>query len=125
MQLNNATERKILVVGATNYIDRMDSAALRPGRFDKKVYVSPPDFDARMALFKMGLMGRPYDKSISFGQLAELTNGFSCVDIIKDVIETSARFAVNQNLDAIDQDTIRKEIVRVSNKKAARSSDET
>ena len=124
MQLNNAAERKILVVGATNYVDRMDPAALRPGRFDKKIYVPPPDFEARKSLFEIGLMDRPYDESVDFEQLAELTDGFSCADIIKDAIETSARLAVNRDLDAIDQDTIRKEIERISRRKAAQPGDE-
>ncbi len=119
MQLNNAAERRILVVGATNYVDRMDPAALRPGRFDKKIYVPPPDFEARKSLFEIGLMNRPYDKSVDFEQLAELTDGFSCADIIKDAIEASARLAVNRDLDAIDQDIIRKEIARISKRKAA------
>lgn len=121
MQLNNASEKRILVVGATNYVDRMDPAALRPGRFDKKIYVPPPDFEARKSLFEIGLIERPYDKSVNFEQLAELTDGFSCADIIKDAIEASARLAVNRNLDAIDQDIIRKEIARISKRKDVQS----
>ena len=124
MQLNNAAERRILVVGATNYVDRMDPAALRPGRFDKKIYVPPPDFEARKSLFKIGLTDRPYDRSVDFEQLAELTEGFSCADIIKDAIEASARLAVNRDLDVIDQDTIRNEIERISRRKAAQPANE-
>ena len=124
MQLNNAAERRILVVGATNYVDRMDPAALRPGRFDKKIYVPPPDFEARRSLFEIGLADRPCDRNVDFDQLAELTEGFSCADIIKDAIESSARFAVNRDLDAIDQNIIRGEIARISRRKAAQPADE-
>lgn len=117
IQLNDAADKKILVVGATNYIDRIDPAVLRPGRFDKKIYVSLPDLEARKALFRMGLTGRPFDKNIDFGLLARLTEGFSCADIIEDVIESAARFAANQDLGKIDQNLIKNEIVRVKEPK--------
>jgi transitional endoplasmic reticulum ATPase len=110
MQLNDAADNRILVVGATNFIDRLDPAILRPGRMDKKIYVSPPDFEARRELFKLGLSGRPYDKNINFVELAEKTNGFSCADIIEGVIEGSARVAANINDTAIDQKLLEKEI---------------
>ena len=113
IQLNDAADKKILVIGTTNYIDRIDSAVLRPGRFDKKIHVSLPDFEARMALFKLGLTGRPFDKNIDFSHLADLTKGFSCADIIEDVVESTARFAANQDLDEIDQDLLKNEISRI------------
>lgn len=118
MQLNDAADRKILVVGATNYIDSIDPAVLRPGRFDKKIYVGPPDFEAREELFKIGLTGRPADENIDFGHLAGLTAGCSCADIIEGVIESSARFAANNNLKKIDQNIIENEIARTTRQKA-------
>ena len=113
MQLNDAGDKNILVVGATNYIDRIDPAVLRPGRFDKKIYVSPPDFDARKSLFKIGLANRPFDKNISFSQLSNLTDEFTCADIIEGVVESSARFAANNDLKSIDQNIIENEIKRI------------
>jgi transitional endoplasmic reticulum ATPase len=110
IQLNDASDNRILVVGATNYIDRIDPAILRPGRMDKKIYVSPPDFEARKELFKLGLSGRPYDKNIDFTELAEKTEGFSSADIIEGVVETSARLAANVNDSAIDQKMLEKEV---------------
>lgn len=47
LQLNNASESRVLVVGATNRPQMIDTAILRSGRMDKRVYVSPPDFEAR------------------------------------------------------------------------------
>jgi transitional endoplasmic reticulum ATPase len=110
IQLNDASDNRILVVGATNYIDRIDPAILRPGRIDKKIYVSPPDLEARKELFKLGLSGRPHDQSIDFSDLAEKTDGFSSADIIEGVVETSARLAANANDSAIDQIMIEREI---------------
>jgi transitional endoplasmic reticulum ATPase len=116
VQLNDAADNRILVVGATNYIERLDPAAIRPGRFDKKIYVPPPDFDARRSLFKIGLSNRPYDKHIDFEHLATITEGFTCADIIEDVVESSARAAANLNKNLIDQALIENEITRIKPK---------
>jgi transitional endoplasmic reticulum ATPase len=113
MQLNDAADNRILVVGATNFIDRIDPAILRPGRMDKKIYVSPPDLEARKELFKLGLSGRPYDKKIDFDELAEKTEGFSSADIIEGVVEGAARIAANINDTAIDQKLLEKEMEKV------------
>ena len=114
MQLNDAADNGILVVGATNFIDRIDPAVLRPGRMDKKIYVSPPDFEARKELFKLGLSGRPYDKKMDFDQLAEKTDGFSSADIIEGVIEGAARIAANMNDTVINQKLLESEIGKVN-----------
>lgn len=113
MQLNDAADNKILVVGATNFIDRIDPAVLRPGRMDKKIYVSPPDFEARKELFKLGLSGRPYDKNIDFDELAKKTEGFSSADIIEGIVEGSARIAANLNDTAINQELLEKEMEKI------------
>ena len=116
MQLNHASENKILVVGATNYIERIDPAVLRNGRFDKKIYVSPPDFEARKALFKIGLNNRPHDKNIDYDHLAKIMDGLTCADIIEGVIEPSARNAANLNKELIDQELIEDEISKINHK---------
>lgn len=113
MQLQDAADNNILVVGATNYIERIDPAILRPGRFDKKIHVPVPDFDARISLFKIGLSNRPYDGQIDFEYFTILSDGFTCADIIEDVVESSARDAVNQDLSLIDQLLIESHIRRV------------
>ena len=116
MQLNDAADNRILVVGATNYIDRIDPAILRPGRFDKKIYVPPPDFEARKELFRISLTDRPHEKSIDFAKLADLTEGYTCADIVEDVIESAARVTANLNKNLIDQKVIETEIARVKPK---------
>ena len=121
MQLNDAGDKKILVVGATNYIDRIDPAVLRPGRFDKKIYVPPPDFEARESLFKMGLANRPFDKKINFKNLSSVTVGFTCADIIEDIVESAARFAANHDMDSINQKTLETEIARSLEGKSKKS----
>ena len=115
MQLNNAADEGILVVGATNYIERIDPAVLRPGRFDKKIYVSKPDTIARKELFKIGLSNRPHDENIDYSHLAKMTEGFSCADIIKNVIDSAARTAANLDKHSIDQELLEEEISRIKN----------
>jgi len=97
MQLNDAAKAKVLVVGATNYPERIDTAILRSGRMDKLIYVPPPDLKAREELFKMGLSGRPYNKSIDFKKLAKMTRYYvsSDVELISD---EAARIAVNDDI---------------------------
>jgi transitional endoplasmic reticulum ATPase len=112
MQLNDAADNGILVVGATNYIDRIDPAILRPGRMDKKIYVSPPDFEARKELFKLGLSGRPYSEDIDFSELAEKTEGFTSADIIEGVIEGAARIAANNDT-AINQELLEEQMENI------------
>jgi SpoVK/Ycf46/Vps4 family AAA+-type ATPase len=118
MQLNDAGDKNILVVGATNYIDRIDPAVLRPGRFDKKIYVSPPDFEARESLFRIGLTNRPFDKNMVFSHLSNISEGFTCADIIEDAIESSARFAANNDMELIDQNILENEINRILKQKS-------
>ncbi|MAG78740.1 hypothetical protein CL616_05240 [archaeon] len=113
MQLNNAAEQDILVVGATNYIERIDPAVLRPGRFDKKIYVSKPDTIARQELFKIGLSNRPHDEGIDYAHLSKITEGFSCADIIKNVIDSAARTAANLDKNLIDQELLEDEISKI------------
>lgn len=112
MQLNDAAENNILVVGATNFIDRIDPAILRPGRFDKKIFVPKPDFEARKSLFRVGLANRPHE-DIDLEHLADLTDGFTCADIIEDVVESAARVAANLDRTSIDQGLIEDEIKRI------------
>ena len=102
--LNDAGKNGILVVGATNQPDLIDRAILRSGRLDKKIYVMPPDFDARKHLFKMYLAERPLD-DIDYDTLAGQTVNYSCSDI-EFICNDAARVAAINNLDSINQKTI-------------------
>jgi len=102
LQLNNAGENKILVVGATNRPHMIDSAIMRSGRMDKRIYIPPPDFEARRDMFRICLAGRPYDKDIDFEKLATLTENYVGSDIELIVTET-ARAAVAGDKSMIDE----------------------
>lgn len=113
IQLNDAADSNVLVVGATNYIDRIDPAVLRPGRMDKKIHVPPPDAEARKALFELGLSGRPHDSGIDFEYLSGLTEGYSSADIIEGIVETAARISANLDEAEIGQEILEAEIKKI------------
>ncbi len=116
LRLQDAADNKILVVGATNYIDRIDSAVLRPGRFDKKIYVGLPDIKAREELFKIALSERPVGE-IDYGKLVKLTEGFSCAEIVEGIVENASRIAVNLDEECLTQEILEKEINKMITQK--------
>ncbi len=75
----------ILFIGATNAPWQLDSAFKRPGRFDKTIFVAPPDYKARLEILKIYTKDKP-KKELDYEKLAKLTKGFSGADI-KQVIE--------------------------------------
>jgi AAA+ superfamily predicted ATPase/DNA-binding FadR family transcriptional regulator len=101
--LNNASKMGILVVGATNQPDLIDSAVMRAGRMDKIILVPPPDFEARKELFSSRLSKVPHSSDMDFGKLAEKTEYYSSSDIAA-IIEAAGRIAGDQDLDEINED---------------------
>ncbi|MEM4272368.1 MAG: AAA family ATPase [Candidatus Bilamarchaeaceae archaeon] len=73
--------KPVIVVAATNVPDQLDPALLRPGRFDKIIYMHLPDEEARMEIFKVALRGLPTAPDIDFAALAKKTERFSGADI--------------------------------------------
>lgn len=100
LHLNNASKDGILVIGATNQLNLIDEAVLRAGRFDKKIYIPPPDLTSRLYLFEMYLNERPI-KDIDYKELATQTANYSAADI-SFICDEAARHAVASHLDNID-----------------------
>ncbi|MEM1922100.1 MAG: CDC48 family AAA ATPase, partial [Desulfurococcaceae archaeon] len=73
--------RKVVVIGATNRPDLIDPALLRPGRFDRLIYVPPPDYRARIDIFKIHTRKMLLANDVSIEELAKLTEGYSGADI--------------------------------------------
>ncbi|MCB4757306.1 MAG: ATP-binding protein [Elusimicrobia bacterium] len=109
MQLNDAGKRGVLVVGATNRPQLIDSAILRSGRMDKRIFVPPPDRLARKELFSLCLSGRPHSETIDYSKLADMTENYVSSDI-ELIVDQAARRAVSEDLPEISQELLIKAI---------------
>ena len=81
MQGFEKSEGTLLVLAATNMPWTIDSALLRPGRFNRKIYVSLPDPEAREQIVRNCLNGLPVDPGFDYAKVAEITEGFNAADV--------------------------------------------
>lgn len=89
-------ETNIIVMAATNRADVLDPALLRPGRFDRKVFVDLPDVSGREKILKVHARGKPIAAEVSFTDMARLTAGFSGADL-ENLINEAAIFAARRD----------------------------
>jgi transitional endoplasmic reticulum ATPase len=99
------TLKGVVVIGATNRPDILDPALLRPGRFDRLLYVPPPDLEARYQIFKIHTREMPLDESVDLRKLAEVTEGYTGADI-EAVCREAAMVAARENIN-IDKVSMR------------------
>ena len=97
-----ADNEGILIMAATNRKDVLDSALLRPGRFDRLINVPLPDRESRKAIFKVHSKNKQLAPSINFDLVAELTGGFSGAQI-KNLLNEAAIFAARRNETVIQE----------------------
>ena len=77
-QMSGCADDSVFLLAATNAPDRLDPAVCRSGRLDKIVYVGPPDYNARKAMFKIHLSDRPVASDMDCDELARATRGAGC-----------------------------------------------
>ncbi len=82
------SNENILVIGTTNQPDLLDPALLRPGRFDKVIYVPPPNEETRAKMFEAMLKDKPVQEPIDYVKLAKMTDRFTGADIM-NVVRTA------------------------------------
>ena len=102
----------IIVIAATNRPDVLDSALLRPGRFDRQITVSLPDVKGREAILKVHARNKTIDSSVDLSALAKRTPGFSGADL-ENVLNEAAILTVRENKDKIYTEQIDEAIDRV------------
>ena len=88
----------VVVIGATNRPDILDPALLRPGRFDRVIYVPPPDVEGRYQIFQIHTREMPLDDDVDLRRLAEMTEGYTGADIeavCREAALTAAREDLN------------------------------
>ena len=93
-EMDRTGEKGIFVLCATNYPDKIDAALLRAGRLDKKIYLPPPDFETKKAMFEMYLKPRPIDFGIDYDKLAHLTENYVSSDIKDSIVDIASREAL-------------------------------
>ncbi len=89
----------VVVIGATNRPDIIDPALMRPGRFDRLVYVRPPDRNSRLAIFKIHTRNMPLSDDVDLEELAEMTEGYVGADI-EAVCREAVMLALREDINA-------------------------
>ncbi len=79
----------VIVIAATNRPDILDPALLRPGRFDRQIYVDLPDIQGRVGILKVHAKGKPLEKQTDLAVLARSTPGFSGADLANPINEAA------------------------------------
>jgi cell division protease FtsH len=102
----------VIVISATNRVDILDPALLRPGRFDRKVSVGRPDVKGREEILKVHGKGKPLSDEVNFKEIAKTTSGFTGADL-ENLLNEGAIYAARENSKVILQSHLRKAFVKV------------
>jgi cell division protease FtsH len=102
----------VIVVGATNRVDILDAALLRPGRFDRQITVGLPDRLGRIGILKVHARNKPFDEDVSLVQLANRTPGFSGADLA-NLLNESAILATRYKKKTITKNEVNEAADRI------------
>ena len=95
----------VILIAATNRPELLDEALVRPGRFDRQVYVELPDFNGRKAILNVHLQKKKVEDSIDIDSISKMTIGFSGADL-ENLCNEAAIYAARENLSSINQEAI-------------------
>lgn len=102
----------IIVMAATNRVDILDPAILRPGRFDRKVVVGRPDVQGRFEILQIHAKGKPLGDDVDLMQIAQTTAGFSGADL-ENLLNEAAIISAKEGKAYLQQQDIRKAFVKI------------
>lgn len=102
----------IIVMAATNRVDILDPAILRPGRFDRKISVNRPDVGGREDILKVHAKNKPLAEDVDLKQIAQTTAGFTGADL-ENLLNEASIVAAKQNRTYIIQEDIKKAFIKV------------
>lgn len=102
----------IIVVAATNRVDILDPAILRPGRFDRRISVGRPDVRGREEILQVHAKNKPLGENVNLGQIAQTTAGFTGADL-ENLLNEAAIIAAKEDRKYIIQDDVQKSLIKV------------
>ena len=102
----------VIVIAASNRKDILDNALLRPGRFDRQVYVGAPDVKGREAILKVHARNKQFDPDVKFSDIAKTTAGFTGADL-ENLLNEAALLAARRNKKLISQEEIEESLLKV------------
>ncbi|MDR1158765.1 MAG: ATP-dependent zinc metalloprotease FtsH [Oscillospiraceae bacterium] len=102
----------VIVIAATNRPDILDPALLRPGRFDRQVFVGMPDIRGREAILKVHARGKPLDRDVSLENLAKTTPGFTGADL-ENLLNEAALLAARRSKKVIGNGELQDAMIKV------------
>lgn len=102
----------IIVMAATNRVDILDPAILRPGRFDRKVYVGAPDVRGRDEILHVHAKNKPLSDDVDLKQIAQTTAGLTGADL-ENLLNEAAIYAAKENRAYINQADIKRAFIKI------------
>ncbi len=102
----------IIVLAATNRVDILDHAILRPGRFDRKVFVNRPDVKGREEILKVHTKNKPLAEDVNLNDIARTTAGFAGADL-ENLMNEAAICAAKDNRAYIVKEDVDKSFIKV------------
>ncbi len=102
----------VIILAATNRPDILDPALLRPGRFDRRVFVGLPDIKGREAILKVHSKGKPLGSDVRLDELAKSTPGFTGADL-ENLLNEAALLAARKNKKRVEMDEIKEATFKV------------
>lgn len=106
------TDTNVIIVAATNRPDILDPALLRPGRFDRRVILDPPDMRGREAILDVHVKGKPLEPEVNLGTIAKATPGFVGADL-ENLVNEAAILAARRDKRTIGQSEFEESVERV------------
>ena len=102
----------IIVIAATNRVDILDPAILRPGRFDRRITVSRPDIGGRLEILQVHAKNKPLGDDVNLEQIAQTTAGFTGADL-ENLLNESSICAAMDNRKFVTQEDIKKSLIKI------------
>jgi cell division protease FtsH len=94
------TKKDVVVIAASNLLEKLDPALLRPGRFDRQIFVSPPDVNGRERILMVHTRNKPVAETVDFNLLARQTSGLTGADLA-NICNEAAIFAARRDADCL------------------------